>query len=145
MSDPVDRRPTKRTLDRPSGSLPPVRTTLSDGTELDLVALAAEVSNRFFEQHPEDLGRYPEGVAHAWCTHDNQHLIHWAAKDASGLQMFHRQLDWLSNVLSSRGYPLAHLADGLDIAADVVPHEGTTSHLRAGAVRIRAGLAQPHG
>ena len=52
----------------------------------------------------------------AWCVHDNQHLLNWAALDLAGAVDFDAQLRWLASVLTSRGYPL-------DVVGDLLPFE----------------------
>jgi len=65
----------------PSGGMaPPSTATLTDGTQLDLLPLARAITEEHLVRHPDELERYGEAVR-AWCTHDNQHLLHWAALD----------------------------------------------------------------
>jgi len=63
----------------PSGGMaPPSTATLANGTRLDLVALAREITEEHLARHPGELERYGDAVR-AWCVHDNQHLLNWAA------------------------------------------------------------------
>src|SRR5687768_9822903 len=101
------------------GMAPPVSANLPDGTELDLLALARKIADAHLARHPEEVERYGEAVR-AWCIHDNQHLLSWAALDLAGAVDLDAQLRWLANVLTSRGYPLASLADDLRTAAAVL-------------------------
>lgn len=103
----------------PGGMAPPVEVLLPGGTRLGLPELAEEISRRHLQAHPEELERYGE-AGREWCRHDNQHLLNWAVLDLGGSVSFPEQLDWLANVLTSRGYPLANLCDNLETAAEVV-------------------------
>jgi hypothetical protein len=108
-----------RPLRAPSGHPPPRRAALPDGGELDLEALAAEVCRRYRAAYPDEQGRYGDaGIA--WCVHDNQHLLNWAALECSGLGAMERDVRWLAAVLEAREFPLDRLAHDLDLAADVV-------------------------
>jgi len=122
----------------PSGGMaPPVSATLPDGTQLDLLPLARRIADEHLARHPEELERYGEAVR-AWCVHDNQHLLGWAALDLAGAVDFDAQLRWLANVLTSRGYPLASLADDLRTAAAVLRRRPSSDARRALADRLRA-------
>ena len=92
---------------------------------------AEEVARRHLERHPEDVERYG-AHALAWCVHDNQYILDWAAQPYID---FEKEIRWLAGVLDSRGYPLASLADNLEIAADVVPELAAT--VREGAAVVR--------
>jgi hypothetical protein len=95
--------------------------TLPGGVPYETAPLAAEIAERFFAEHPDDLARYEDpGTARAWCEHDNRYLLSWAAMDACGAASVVEQVSWLARVLEARGYPLAHLVDDLLIAADRV-------------------------
>jgi hypothetical protein len=127
---------------------PPVTATLRDGVVLKLPQLAAEITDRHLRRHPEDTERYGD-LAREWGIHDNQHLLNWAVLDADGALSFQEQLAWLANVLGSRGYPLANLADNLETAAQVtreLVHSDHTAQvagtLEAGAGFVR-GLGSP--
>jgi hypothetical protein len=120
----------------PSGWPPPAEAKLG-GVELDLEALAAQVSDRYFERFPEDLERYGE-VARAWELHDTQHLLDWAIGDAEGFVDLERQALWLAGILAARDFPVEHLAVNLELAADVMAqHPAVAERLRAAAVSVR--------
>ena len=111
----------------PTGMAPPVAATLPDGVVLELRPLAREITDRHLLRHAEDLQRYGE-TGREWCTHDNQHLINWAVLAVSDALSFREQLAWLANVLASRAYPLANLADNLETAAETTRQLVTRSH-----------------
>jgi hypothetical protein len=117
---------------------PPVAATLPDGLVLELRPLAAEITDRHLRRHPEDLERYGE-VAREWGIHDNQHLINWAVLDARGALSFSEQLGWLANVLGSRGYPLANLADNLVTGAQVMRELVDSHHATELAATLESG------
>ena len=118
---------------------PPVTARLSDGTQLDVLALAREIASEHLERHPEELERYGEAVR-AWCVHDNQHLVNWAVLDLGGWLDLDERLRWLTNILTSRGYPLQSLLDDLQTAAAVLRREPAGDARRAVADRLaRAG------
>lgn len=122
----------------PSGMAPPVRATLRDGVVLELRPLASEITDRHLRRHPEDTERYGD-VARDWGIHDNQHLLNWAVLDADGALSFQEQLAWLANVLGSRGYPLANLADNLETAAQVIRELVTSDQIAQVAGTLEAG------
>lgn len=125
----------------PSGGMaPPTTTTLPDGTQLDLLPLARKISEQHLARHPEELERYGDAVR-AWCVHDNQHLLHWAALDLAGAADFDVQLGWLASVLEARGYPLENLADDLRTAGSVLRRRPSSDARRALADRLAAGAA----
>jgi len=125
----------------PSGGMAaPTTTLLPDGTELDLLPVARAIADEHLAAHPEELERYGEAVR-AWCVHDNQHLLNWAALDLAGAADFDAQLRWLANVLTSRGYPLASLAADLRTAAAVLRRPPTSDARRALADRLAGAAA----
>jgi hypothetical protein len=110
---------TKR-LDPPSGQPPPTDARLgSDGEPLDLAALAREICRRYRDEFPDERERYGD-AGNAWCVHDNQHLLNWAAGSVNGYVDLEREVGWLARVLEARDFPVDRLARNLDIAADVV-------------------------
>jgi hypothetical protein len=117
----------ERGLAPPTGLAPPVTATLPDGVVLELRPLAREITDRHLLRHAEDLERYGE-TGREWCTHDNQHLINWAVLAVCDALSFREQLAWLANVLTSRGYPLANLADNLETAAETTRQLITSNH-----------------
>ncbi len=108
-----------RPLAPPSGHPPPERARLDDGTELRLRDLAAEICRRYREAYPDEQGRYGD-VGVAWCVHDNQHLLNWAALEVRGFGDMRGDVSWLAGVLEARAFPLDRLAHNLELAADVV-------------------------
>ena len=120
MSAPPDRR-----LAPPSGWAPPP----------EFREQAQEVCRRHFEMHPDQIERYGEhGMA--WCVHDLQHVLSWAASDAAGHADLEKEIRWLAGVLAARDFPIETLADDLEIAAEVVPEFG--DRLREVAAVVRA-------
>ena len=121
----------------PSGHPPPVEAKLPDGTRLDLLALSTQICARYRGEFPDEEGRYGDaGIA--WCVHDNQHLLNWAALSLSEIVDFDRELSWLAGVLAARDFPLDRLRRDLEIAADVT--EGLLGEAGAGlAAKLRAG------
>jgi hypothetical protein len=117
----------------------PTSATLS-GERIALRPLAEAVAKRYFDEFPEDLGRYGE-AARAWEIHDTSHCLQWAVLDAEGLASLPRQIEWLTTVLRSREFPLEHLARNLELAADAV-EERLSGSGAAIALRLRAAALQ---
>lgn len=120
------------------GTPPPDTATLPGGYVLFLAPLAHEVCRRYMLEFPGDRERYGD-AADAWCVHDTQYLLAWAAMDAEGGgSLLERNVDWLARVLAARGFPLEQLVRDLELAAEVV----TETHGEAAAAlaeRLRAG------
>jgi hypothetical protein len=95
---------------------------LGDGNTLDLYALACEVCRRYRLEFPDEVERYGD-VGNAWCVHDNQYLLDWAAEATSDYVDMRDEVAWLASVLEARQFPLDRLARNLDIGADVVLDE----------------------
>jgi hypothetical protein len=118
---------------------------LPDGQSVDLAALGREAAHAHLAAHPEDVERYGAELAHAWCAHDTQHILAWAAGDLD----FDGQLAWLARVLDARGYPIVNLADCLATTAAVVERALPTPAGPDLAERLRVGartvLAPPGG
>jgi hypothetical protein len=134
----------KKRLARPGGHPPPEHIRL-EGRKVATAPIAAAVTDRFLERHPDELDRYENpDLVREWCEHDTRHLIGWAAIEAERGMSLAKQLDWLGVVLESRGYPAQRLADTLEIAADVLGEElGSTAEkirasLTAGAAHVRS-------
>ena len=132
-----------RELRPPSGgAAPPASADLGDGEIVHLSPLAHEISRLFQAEHPEEAERYGD-AAFAWCVHDNQWLLGWAAQDLEiGGGYFEKQVRWLASLLRARGYPIPRLVRDLEIAADVVGRGGEGSQkvarkLRDGAEALR--------
>jgi hypothetical protein len=123
----------------PSGWPPPTEAQL-DGRRVELVPLAAEIADRYFTRHPEDLERYGSDVARAWEMHDTQHLVNWAIGDVEGFIVLEERVRWLADVLAARDFPLDHLADNLEIAADVMGERSAAvaERLRNASALVRA-------
>ena len=125
----------------PSGWSAPTTATLA-GDHLALGPLAESIADRYFEEFPDDLERYGE-AARAWELHDTSHCLRWAVLDVEGIVSLPEQIDWLADVLRSRGFPLEHLARNLELAADVVDDRldeagaPVARRLRSAAVRVR--------
>jgi hypothetical protein len=120
-----------------------VTAALSDGSPVDLIGLAEEICRIYREEFPDEEGRYGSaGVA--WCVHDNQHILNWAAMSLTHHLDLERQLAWLAQVLEARDFPLDRLARDLDIAAEVVTARlgergaALQSRLNGGASFIRS-------
>lgn len=79
----------------------------------------------------------------AWCRHDNQHILGWAAWAVRGYLDLWSKVEWLAGILAARDFPLSRLARNLDLAAQVVteerPEDGEelARELRACAERVR--------
>ncbi len=109
-----------RRLEPPSGQPPPTEARLGgDGQTIDLAALAREICRRYRAQYPDERERYGD-AGMAWCVHDNQHLLNWAAGSLGGYVDLEREVGWLARVLEARDIPIDRLARNLDIGADVV-------------------------
>jgi hypothetical protein len=97
---------------------------LGENATLDLYALACEVCRRYRLEFPDEVERYGD-VGNAWCVHDNQYLLDWAAEATSDYLDMRDEVAWLASVLEARQFPLDRLARNLDIGADVVLHHVT--------------------
>jgi hypothetical protein len=126
-------------LRRPSGAPPPATFEIA-GRLVDLVALAADVCRRYYEEYPDETERY--GAAGMdWCRHDNQWLLCWAAGDVIGATDLVEQVTWLARVLHARDFPVVRLARNLEIAAELVSAEesfGEAAPEVAGRLRLAA-------
>jgi hypothetical protein len=93
------------------------------GELFHLAPLAHEICRRFLVEFPDDGERYG-AAALAWCVHDNQWLLGWAAEDLEiGGKHFADNVRWLARVLRGRGYPTERLVRDLELAAEVVGDE----------------------
>lgn len=119
---------TSRRLEPPSGQPPPAEARLRDAPgALDLAALAREICRRYRAEYPDEQERYRD-AGHAWCVHDNQHLLNWATGSVNGYVDLEREVGWLARVLEARDFPLDRLARNLDIGADVVREQVGGAH-----------------
>ena len=103
----------------PSGAEPPDLVVLPDGGEVDVRVLAQEVCRRYRAEFPDEEQRYGS-AGHAWCVHDNRHVLQWALLDPSGLVVLPDQVAWLAQVLGARDFPLDRLRRNLELCAEVV-------------------------
>jgi hypothetical protein len=109
----------ERGLEPPGGDPPPTSGWLGERELLDLAALAHQICARYREEFPDEKERYGDaGIA--WCVHDNQHLLNWAAEAMNGYVDMQREVAWLASVLEARNFPVSRLARNLDIGAEVV-------------------------
>jgi hypothetical protein len=107
-------------VDPPSGAPPPAQAQHSDGTPIDLEAIAGQICERYRQEFPDEEERYGESGA-KWCRHDNQYILAWAVQDArDGTVQLEEQTQWLARVLGSRGFPIARLTRNLEIASEAV-------------------------
>jgi hypothetical protein len=125
-----------RRVDPPSGAPPPQRAKHSDGTPIDLEAIAERVCERYRREFPDEGDRYGEaGIT--WCLHDNQYILAWAVQDArDGTVRLAEQTEWLARVLGSRGFPVARLVRNLEIASEAVHGDGELGALAADVSRL---------
>ena len=119
----------ERQLQPPGGSAAPTSAELGQGERLDLVALATEICRRYRQEFPDEAIRYGD-AGNAWCVHDNQYLLYWAAEAVNGVLEMADEVAWLAGVLEARNFPLDRLARGLDIGADVVSRAAITQASR---------------
>ncbi|HKG35724.1 MAG TPA: hypothetical protein VKA89_04700 [Solirubrobacterales bacterium] len=127
----------------PTGSAPPQEAELAGGEVLDLVRLATTICDRYRAEFPDEAERYGEaGIA--WCRHDNQHILAWAAAATRGFVDLGAKVDWLAGVLAARDFPVSRLARDLEIAADVVRGESLEGSGRLAAALAEAATALRH-
>jgi hypothetical protein len=103
----------------PSGAQAP-----EEAGDLDLRAMAAEVTERYGHEFPDEDERYEPKVWRAWCRHDTQYLLMWAYLDAQSTARLDDQVGWLARVLGARDFPLDRLARTLELTADVAAEHG---------------------
>jgi hypothetical protein len=110
----------RRRLEPPGGDTPPTSALFEDADqELELVPLAEEICRRYRQEFPDEQGRYGD-VGNAWCVHDLQCVLYWAAEDVNGYLDIRTEVAWLGSVLEARQFPLERFARCLAIAAEVV-------------------------
>ena len=134
----------KKRLQRPGGQPAPEHIILAN-QRIALAPIAAIVTDRFLERHPDELERYENpALVREWCENDTRHVIGWANAEAERGSSLAKQLDWLGVVLESRGYPVQRLADTLELSAGVLREqlgpEAEKIHrsLTAGAAHVRS-------
>jgi hypothetical protein len=106
------------------------------GAPFDLVAPAREICRRYRLEFADEEERYGD-AGMAWCVHDNQHILSWAAIEVEYGVGMGAQLEWLAEVLRKRDFPIERLVRNLEIAAQVVEHPALSERLRAGAALVR--------
>ena len=118
MSEQDGERPAATRLSPPRGGTPPPGSvTLADGTTLVLAPVAHEICRRYRAEYPDEEERYGE-AGMAWCVHDLQWILSWAAEGELGANV-----EWLARVLAARDFPLERLVRALQIAADMLHAE----------------------
>jgi hypothetical protein len=122
------------TLRGPGGTPPPASAAI-DGEPTALEPLARAVCARYRREFPDEQGRYGDAGA-AWCVHDNQWLLFWAAADVVGEADMETQVLWLARILRARAFPLERLERGLQIGAEVVGEGATGPGRSAVATRL---------
>lgn len=120
---------------------------MPSGETIDLVPLAAEICRRYREEFPDEQDRYGE-AGEAWCRHDNQYILQWAAAAVRGYLDLEYHISWLADVLVAREFPLDRLVRDLEIAAEVVAGESLeagdalSAELVSAAERLRRRLGK---
>jgi len=112
---------TDRPLRPPEGGdeAPRVSSPLGGHGTLDLVALAQAICELYRVEFPDEFERYGD-AGNAWCVHDNQHILNWAAESVTSEFDIRQEVAWLATLLESRDFPIDRLARDLDIGAEVV-------------------------
>ena len=123
----MTRHPRDRRLHPPSGYPAPTEAALGAGVTLQLLPLAQEICRRYRQEFPDEEEKYGDAGT-AWCVHDNQHLLNWAAGEVGGFYKMNPEVAWLADVLEARGFPVDRLARDLDIAAEVVLRHVSGGH-----------------
>lgn len=91
-------------------------------------------------EFPDERERYGD-AALAWCVHDNQWLLGWAAEDLEvGGTHFADNVRWLARLLRARDYPTERLVRDLELAAQVVGGENDARRELADKLRQGADL-----
>jgi hypothetical protein len=123
----------------------PPRTVVGPGgEELDLEALARAVCERYYAEFADEDERYGD-AGRAWCRHDNQHLLNWAALDTAGAVSLGDQVAWLARVLEARDFPIDRLARNLDLGAGVVREQVGGGEPMALALEAAAAMVRERG
>ena len=135
----------KRRVEPPGGAPPPSEAGFPNGDVVALVPLAEAVCTSYYEHYADEDSRYgPAG--RAWCQHDNQYLLAWAAHEAVRHDgTLDTNIDWLCRVLAARAFPLERLRHDLELAAEVVAPlpagEEVAAELRRAAERVATHAA----
>ncbi len=107
--------------------------------------MAREICTRYYEQYPDEHGRYGARGA-AWCVYDNQHIVHWAALDLARYADLDEQLAWLGRLLHARDFPMDRFVRNLEIASEVVAaREQDTTALSERLARAAREFEPPAG
>jgi hypothetical protein len=114
-----DAAPERTRPSPPSGEPPPQSVSMDDGTQVDLAPMAEEICRRYTAEFPDERERYG-AAGHAWCIHDNLHLLEWGFLAADGHVDMEAEVTWLARVLESRHFPLVRLARSLEIGSEVL-------------------------
>jgi len=109
----------RKVLQPPSGEPPPLAVTMDDGQSFDLLPLAEQICATYRGEFPDEKERYGD-AGHAWCVHDNLHLLEWGFQSTEGTVDMEAEVAWLARVLESRDFPLVRLARDLEIGAEVL-------------------------
>jgi hypothetical protein len=139
--------PPPRRVEPPSGTAPPsaAPSPVAGQPDLDLVALAAAVCERYYAEYTDEDAVYGE-VGRLWCQHDNQHLLNWAALDAAGAVTLDEQVAWLARVLEARQFPILRLARSLGLGGEVVREQlGAGGEPMAAALDGAAAMIRERG
>lgn len=140
--------PPPRRVEPPSGMAPPTAapSPSGDGSDVDLVALAAATGERYYAEHADEDAVYGE-VGRLWFQHDVQHLLNWAALDVAGHVVLDDQVAWLARILETRAFPVLRLARSLELGADVVVEDvgGPGGEAMAGTLRGAAAMIRARG
>ena len=134
----------RRAAPPPTGLNPPRTAPGPGGSTLDLVLLAEQVCTLYYAEFADEDARYGE-AGHAWCRHDNQHLLNWAAESIDGFVDLHHEVSWLARVLEAREFPLDRLARNLDLDAEVVRLRVPGGEELADALAGAARMVREHG
>lgn len=105
---------------------PPAQAELPDGSQMELEPVARAICERYYAEYDDEDARYGDR-GRAWCVHDNQHIVQWAALDLGRYTDLSAQLDWLGRLLHARDFPMDRFVRNLELAADVVGEQGRSA------------------
>ncbi len=142
----TERPVSDRRLEPPSGDAPPAEAWLDDGEPIELTPLAQEICQRYRKEFPDEEARYGDAGT-AWCVHDNQYLLSWAAEAVNGYLDMTQEVSWLARVLEARDFPLERLARNLELGAEVVlsAMKGSTGERMATVLTEASAFVRTHG
>ena len=104
--------------------------------------MAREICSRYYAQYTDEHDRYG-ARGEAWCVHDNQHIVHWAALDLGQYTDLDAQLAWLGRLLEARDFPMDRFVRNLEIAAEVLAGQDRTAPLSERLTRAARDFATP--